>query len=117
MVYDSYRGAAVMFGGTDRSNAFGDTWEYRNPSCLGRERISKASCADSGGSNQLRVTCANGLPGDSVIVTLSNGRTKSATVGGGGKAKVKFRGLRSGSGVVTAEWSCGATDDRVYTCP
>ncbi len=116
MAYDSARGVTVLFGGNDGSFD-GETWEY-GVWCSGLERIKKASCKDRNGTNQLKVILADGLEGDTFIVTLTDSSTESGAVNARGKGKAKFNNRPPGdAGIATAEWACGATNEKDYTCP
>ncbi len=87
--------------------------------CTGEERVKKASCRDRGGENQVKIILAGGRPGDTFTVTLSSdGAEKSGTINARGKGKAKFNNRPAGdSGVATAEWGCGAGDEKEYACP
>ncbi|MCG3131847.1 MAG: hypothetical protein FLDDKLPJ_02657 [Phycisphaerae bacterium] len=87
--------------------------------CTGAEKLKKAKCTDRNGENQLKVSLTGGRPGDTFVVTLSSdGDSKAGTINSRGKGKAKFNNRPPGdSGVASAEWGCGAVDEKEYTCP
>ncbi len=120
----SLSGDAVLvgaYGNDDRGSESGSAYVFRLDSggeCFGEERIKKASCRDRNGANQVKVSLAGGQPGDPFTVTLTDGSTKSGTINDRGTGKAKFSDRPSGdSGDALAEWGCGASDTKAYTCP
>lgn len=86
--------------------------------CLGTERVSKAKCSARNGSNQLKVILVGGAVGDTFIVTLTDGSTKSGACDRRGKGKAKFNNRPAGDvGTATAQWGCGAVEAKAYSCP
>lgn len=86
--------------------------------CTGRETISKGRCAERNGRLTLTVALKNGRPGDSFVVRLDGGESKSGTVNNRGKGKAKFNDRPNGeSGSATATWGCGAQNTKAYACP
>ncbi|MCC7291115.1 MAG: hypothetical protein IT449_03520 [Phycisphaerales bacterium] len=86
--------------------------------CTGNEQIKKARCEDRTGANLLKVILVGGLAGDTFTVRLTDGSSKSGLINSRGKGKAKFTNRPAGdAGTVTAEWGCGAVDERTYSCP
>lgn len=101
-------------GSSDDSNANGVPDECE-PGC---GRIAKASCKDRNGVNQLKVILTDGVEGDSFTVTLTDGSKESGTINSRGKGKARFNNRPLGdAGTATAEWGCGAEDEKAYSCP
>ncbi len=87
--------------------------------CTGDEKVKKARCRDRNGENQLKVSLVGGRPGDTFTVTLSSdGDTKDGAINARGKGKTKFNNRPPGdAGTATAEWGCGAVEEKAYACP
>ncbi|MCG3132686.1 MAG: hypothetical protein FLDDKLPJ_03552 [Phycisphaerae bacterium] len=66
-----------------------------------------------------RLSSSGGLKDDTFTVTLSSdGAEKSGTINSRGKGKAKFNNRPAGeSGVATAEWGCGAVEEKEYAYP
>ncbi|MCC7290973.1 MAG: hypothetical protein IT449_02805 [Phycisphaerales bacterium] len=108
--------AGVMSGA--RFAVSGGFWPGAGDGCAGTERVAKASCKDRNGDNQLKVILAGGHEGDSFTVTLTDGSTKSGTLNQRGKGKAKFNNRPPGdAALATAQWGCGAVNEKNYSCP
>ncbi len=105
------------FGDDDRGSFSGSAYAFEHVfHCTDLERIAKAACATVNGFNVLTIVLAKATPGDSFTVTLSTGASKTGTIDSRGKGKAKFKRLPSGDGIATAEWGCGATAEKTYSC-
>lgn len=87
------------------------------PECTGLEFITEARCIERDGVNRVSVVLAHGTPGDAYTIALSSGDSKSSVLDDRGKGKANFKRLPSGDGIATAEWGCGATAEKPYSCP
>lgn len=87
--------------------------------CTNGEKVKKAGCKlANDGTRQLKVSLVGGKVGDGFTVTLTDGSSKSGTINSKGKGKATFKNRPAAdSGTATAEWDCGATDSKNYTCP
>ncbi|MCG3132019.1 MAG: hypothetical protein FLDDKLPJ_02829 [Phycisphaerae bacterium] len=106
-------------GGFELSGGFWPGAGAPEEGCTGAEKLKKAKCTDRNGENQLKVSLTGGRPGDTFVVTLSSdGDSKAGTINSRGKGKAKFNNRPAGdSGVASAEWGCGAVDEKEYVCP
>ncbi|MCG3132687.1 MAG: hypothetical protein FLDDKLPJ_03553 [Phycisphaerae bacterium] len=114
LAYDAARRELVLCGGNDDDGVISETHLLRCPGCTGRESIMQAECMDG----RLVVLMKRSVPADRVWVTLSDGTSKSKEVNPHGKARVQFNNRPAGdSGLASAEWGCGAVDEKEYVCP
>lgn len=86
--------------------------------CAGGERIAKARCKDRNGATQLKVVLTGGREGDSFSITLTDGSAQTGTINSRGKGTGKFNNRPAGdAGIASAEWGCGAANEKNYSCP
>ncbi|MCG3131851.1 MAG: hypothetical protein FLDDKLPJ_02661 [Phycisphaerae bacterium] len=112
--------ATPMTGGSfELTGGFWPGAAAADEGCTDDEKMRKARCRERNGANQLKVTLTGGRPNDTFVVTLSSdGASKDGTINSRGKGKAKFNNRAPGdSGVATAEWGCGAVEEKEYACP